>query len=129
MSIRDTKRKARRDLHEAMQVPALYLLPAEPGPWADPVPCGVRLHLKFGALGDLKGTNVHYAEREDINPRGVFLRDQVDQPARDAVISVAPGEAYRIDHTLPADDEFVTAVIVPLSPSEAADLPVPDAAS
>lgn len=107
-------------------VPALYLLPADPGPWEEPVPCGVRLHLKFQALGDLKGTSSHYAEREEMTPKAIFFRDDVDAPARDAVISVAVGEAYRIDHTLPADGEFVTASIVPLTASETVGLPVPE---
>ncbi|HYD04655.1 MAG TPA: hypothetical protein VEC60_02975 [Reyranella sp.] len=125
MSIRDIKRQIRRDLHDRMKIPALYLLPTDPGPWADPVPCGVRLHLQFQAVGALKGQDIAFAQREAETPKAVFQRSEVNEPARNAVISVAVGEAYRIDRALPADDEFVTVHIVPLSAAEAAGLPVP----
>lgn len=125
MSIRDIKRQIRRDLHAEMQIPALYLAPADPGPWAVPVPCGVRLHLKFGLVGDLKGVRIHYAEREEITPKAIFKLSEVAIPVRNAVISLAAGEAYRIDHVQPADDEFVTAAIVKLIGGDADGLPVP----
>lgn len=126
MSIRDIKRQGRRDLHEQMQIPALYLAPADPGPYADPVPCGVRLHLKFGLVGDLKGVRIHYAEREEITPKAIFKLSEVGLPVRNAVISLAGGEAYRVDHVQVPDDEFVTAAVVQLIGGDADGLPVPE---
>lgn len=124
MSIRDIKRSARRDLHREMAVPALYLVPDGDG-WLAPVPCTVRLHTKFQALGDAKGTNFHYAEREEETPKAVLLRDDVSAPTRGCVISVEAGEAYRIDHAAEPDDEFVTVTILRLAAEEAVGLPVP----
>lgn len=122
-SFRDIKRKARRDLHSVMRVPALYIAT----PTDDPVPVFVRVHQSFNALGDVKGTNLSYAERQEITPRIVLMRDEVDAPVRDAVISVEAGEAYRIDHVLPADDISVTVEVIKMKTSETTGLPLPEA--
>lgn len=128
--LRDIKRQARRDLHEHMLVPALYLVPAAaPGTYEEPVNVTVRLHIKFDALGDMKGTNFHYAERQEVTPKIIFMRDQIDKPARHAVISVELGEAYRVDNILPPDDITVAAEVLRLSAAEAAGLPLPDEGS
>lgn len=120
-SFRDIKRKARRDLHRELQVPALYI--ADIGGPA--VLVHVRPHTKFNALGDLQGTNFNYAEREEPQPRIIFMRDEVMAPKRGAIISVEPGEAYRVDHTQPADDISITAYVIQLTEKEAVGLPVP----
>lgn len=101
MSLRDIKRRAREDLHNAMRVPAFYY----PGgvTSAEPVPCHVRVHTKFGAqLGDLKGTNFNYAETEANVPSLVFWVQEID-PDNNAVVMISPSEGYRINHVHPRD--------------------------
>lgn len=104
-----------------MRLPALYVA----GNGASPLPVHVRLHTKFDALGDQTGTNLASAEREEIIPRILFMRSELPFPARGAIISVEPGEAYRIDHVEPADDITITANVIRLSKREAEGLPTP----
>ena len=85
----------------------------------------VRVHEFWKALGDLKGTNFNYAEVEDITPRIVFLLSEVG-PKRGAIVSVAPGEAYRVDLVLPVNGITVTAKVVKFSAEEAQGFPVPE---
>jgi hypothetical protein len=85
----------------------------------------VRLHTKFVELGDQKGTNFLSAERLDIEPRIIFMRDEVNVPARNAIISVVTGEAYYVDRTEPADDITIKAYVVEMTVADAAGLPVP----
>lgn len=121
-SVRDIKKRARSDVHDHMRVAALYL----ETPTSFPVPCHVRVHTKFAALGDMKGTSFSYAEREDVNPKLIFWRADGIEPQRNAIVSVEPGEAYQIDHVSPADGQTVTVTVVLLDPEDAANLPVPD---
>ena len=120
---RDIKRRMRRDVHDTMRVPALYLATRQ----AVPVPCMVRLHTKFSAVGDLPGGGSQYAERMETTPRVILDRNDVEMPDRNGIISVAPGEAYRILSTQPADGEFVTVNVAALPAADAASLPVPEA--
>ncbi len=119
------KRRARRDLHNALQVPALYLL--GDGPWPSPTLIHIRLHTKFVDLGDLQGTHFHYATRQEVTPTIVFQRSEIE-PQSGAIISIEPGEAYRVDNVKPPDDEFVVAEVIRLSERQAAGLPVPEGA-
>ena len=142
---RDIKRQARRALHGILEVPALYLVPASaptnpydpidpeyagwtppPGPYFEtPVPVTVRIHSQFVDLGDMKGTNFHYAERHETAPKIIFMRDQVDRPQRYAIVSVEAGEAYEIDNIMPPDDITVTAEVLRLKPPKTDGLPLP----
>lgn len=122
---RERMREGRARLHEEMSVPALYL-PA--GGSKSQTLITVRVHEFWRVLGDLKGTNFNYAEVEDIAPRIVFLLSEI-VPQRGALVSVAPGEAYRVDVVLPHDDITVTAKVVKLSASEAKGFPVPEGAT
>lgn len=123
-SFRDIKRRARTDVQNHLRVRALYI--AEEG--ADPVPCFVRVHTQFQALGDMKGTNFNYAEREDITPRIILWRAEIPQPKRNAIISVEAGEAYYIDSIEPPDDLTIKAMVVRLDNEDPKliDLPVPE---
>ena len=123
-SFRDIKRSARRDLHQRMQVPALYIVP---GSADEPLPVTVRLHYDFRALGTVKGTSFSFAELQDVVPRILFMRDELAAPARDAIVSIETGEAYRIDNVHPADDITVTAEVVRMKASDTVGLPVPEA--
>ena len=111
MSIRDEiKRPARRALHEKMKIPALYLATSA----GTPVPVGVRDHTKFNALGELKGGGAGWAEMQDVTPRLIFQRSEM-QPANGAFVCVELGEVYQINNARPADDEFVTVEVTRLS--------------
>ena len=107
-----------------MQVPAFYLPPGW-SPDEDPVAVNVRVHTSFNALGDVTGTSFKYAERSEVSPRVVFLRTQVNNPAVNAIVSVAEGEAYRVVAADPPDNMTVTADVVPLNAAQANGLPVP----
>lgn len=126
-SFRDHKRRARRQLHQRMNVPALYLM--QDGV-TDPIPVTVRLHTKWDALGDQKGTSLSSAEYESMIPKAIIMLDQIPFTVADItrkhVISVEIGEAYRIDHSEEPDDISVTVHIVRLSPAQTVGLPVPD---
>jgi hypothetical protein len=118
---RDILRRGRRDVHQHMHVAALYIVEG-----AEPLPCTVRVHNKFLALGDMKGTSFDYAEREDITPKLILWREEIPQPQRNAIISVEAGEAYQIDHIAPPDDLTITATVIRMSADDAAGLPVPE---
>lgn len=105
-----------------MQVPALYIVPATNAV----VPCQVRIHSRWEALGGVKGTSFSYAEAEERGTEIIFWRDQIPAPARNAILSVEPGEAYSIDTTKKPDDQTVTAKAVALDPVKALAFPVPD---
>ena len=123
-NFRDIKRRARRDLHEHMKLPALLLANK-----ADPVgiPVTIRLHTKFMALGDQKGTSLNSAEMEAMIPKAILMLDQIPSiPAENSVLSVAPGEAYRISHAEEPDDISVTVHIVQLPLAKTVGFPVPD---
>lgn len=122
---RELMRDGRRRLHDEMSVPAIYLPMAGSRSHAL---ITVRVHEFWGALGDLKGTNFNYAEIEDISPRIVFMLSEIT-PQRGAIVSVAPGEAYRIDVVLPADDITVTAKVVRFAAAETKGFPVPEGAT
>ncbi len=107
-SFRDIKRRARTDVQKHLRVRALYLATID----AVPVPCFVRVHTKFQALGDMKGTNFNYAEYEDITPRIILWREEIPQPVRNAIVSVEAGEAYYLDNIEPPDDLTITAMVV-----------------
>lgn len=106
-----------------MKVPALYIVDMDA-----PQLVHVRVHTKFAALGDMKGTNFNYAERQDELPRILFMRDEVPFPVRGAYISIEAGEAYAVDHTEPFDNISVTAFVTPLLKDEleSLNLPVPE---
>lgn len=118
--VREAKRQARRDLHTHLAVSALYILGSDA-----PLPVTVRLQIQSQPLGDLKGTSFHYAERDESSPTAIFMRSELADPKRGAIISVAVGEAYRIDTVLQPYDITIAAHIVPLSPAQASAYPVP----
>jgi len=119
---RDIKRKARRDLHRAFEVPAIYRAPGSTI-WVN---CRVRVHDKIAPLGQVEGVNYIYAEREEAQPKIIFLASEV-VPHRGGIVSVDVGEAYRVDHTEPRDNITISAPAYRLGESELAGLPTPNA--
>lgn len=114
----ELKRRARRQLHDAMSVPAFYF--ADPKDKASYVPIFVRVHYRFDPLGDMKGTNLEYAERQEVIPRIIFDNTEIT-PQNNAVVSVRPGEAYQVDNILPPDD-FTSTAEAPRMPRHLAAL-------
>lgn len=126
-TLREIKTRARADLHGAMQVAALYLVenPAYVTPVVDPLipryletEVSVRVHYDFGALGDMKGTNFHYAEREEIKPQIFFLFAELPNPQRNAIVSVSADEAWRVDHILPRDGITIKVEATRVTPTQ-----------
>jgi hypothetical protein len=120
--IRKIRNKARRDLHVAMQVPAHY--------YEKDVANGfrvitVRIHNKPEQVGDIQGTGFNYATMQDTAVKAVFLRDELS-PIRNAIISVAPEEAYAVDNVQPPNGITVTAEVKRLSAKDCAELSYPD---
>ena len=108
---REMKRQARRQLHEHLSEPALYLADTS----ADPVSCTVRLHLKFDEVGELLRGG--FADRQELTPRILFLGEQV-QPVRNGVVITQDMGAWRVDNDLPPDDITITAEVVRLTKSQ-----------
>jgi hypothetical protein len=124
MGIRDIKRDARKRLHAGMAVQALYI----PVSGHTPIPVTVRPHTKFGAAGRLNNDH-QWAERAEAEPKLIFLASELPAPLRPktGVVSVEPGEAYRIEAADPVDDAgFITAKVSLITAAEAASLPVPE---
>lgn len=122
---RDIKRKMRRDVHDRMNVPALYI--AQPGD--DGVLVHVRLHTKFDALTMDSMDNLGLVARRESKPKIIFMRDELAAEgltlARNAIVSVEPGEAYALDNADAPDDITVTYFVTVVEGDELADLPVP----
>lgn len=118
MSLRAIKARARRDLHDAMRVPAFYYPGGDEG--AEPVLCHVRVHTKFDAqLGDLKGTNFSYAETEAQIQKLLFWIDELD-PDNQGVVVISAIEGYRINHTHPRDGVTRTVEVAELDEADLA---------
>lgn len=128
MSIRDIKRAARRDLHEALKVPAIYLPPVDD---PDPYPVHIRIHSKWDATTmdsqTLQGTMV---SRQSIFPKILFMRDELDAQGiilrRGGIVSVEAGEAYKLDNSEPPDDISISYFVTQLDPDATVNLPVPE---
>lgn len=109
----------RADVHREGAVRAFYI----PAPSATPVPCTVRVWLKTDQFVKTITDGAQMAEPED---RLRFNLSEFPHPLfNNAVVSVEPGEAYRINHLYPVDLGFQTARVTPLTATEAAALPVP----
>lgn len=149
-------RKARAILHKRMSVPAyaFYVPPTlvaeqlvsgggsfpDISGWIPPetpsqnqffAGCTVRVHEKWMQQGDLKGTNFHYAEHEEVSPKLIIWASEWSQfiearmPFRNLIISIEEGLAFEVDSTQPADDQTITLNANRIEPRKAADLPYP----
>lgn len=120
-AFQDAKRNARRAIHDTMARPAFYIVD-DSAPGNPPPTVHVRLHYKFDANS---GTGNGYADMREQIPKLIFMRDEVDEPARNAVLTLSTGEGYRIDLIDPPDDLTVKATVVPMSSAEVAELGLP----
>lgn len=119
MGIREIKDQARLALHGAMSYAASYYVTAA-GP---ALPITVRKHFKNIQQGDLKGTNLSYAEKEEQPTKLVFLVDDVAMPARNALVILSATEGYRCGQTEPRDGITIKCDVTPLKPAEIAAIP------
>jgi hypothetical protein len=120
MSIRDIKARARRDLHNLAKVAASFYETSA----AVPRLIHVRVHTKFNQQeGDLKGTNLNFAEKEAEKPKLLFFREQVNMPPRNGLVIISADEGYRIGQAEPADGLSIKAAVVQLKPEEIAAMP------
>jgi len=110
--------QSRGNLHREMSVPALYIYGTD-----DPLTLQVRVHDKTSRTGDIPGLDT--VEMLDVSTRIRFWRDEIPQPRRNAIISVAEGEAYRLGESFPHDGETVDVRVVRLDADEAEGLPLP----
>lgn len=106
---RDLQARARKVLHDALSVPALYYPLARDGS-TEGVPCTVRVHHRTQAFGDMTGFDYDPAERVETVPEVVFWVEEVT-PVRGGVVSVAADEAYQIETVLPRDNATITAQV------------------
>lgn len=126
VNIRDIKRKARRALHQRMRVAALHI-PANGG---TPLPVHVRVHSKWDAATMDGGSgNGTMSARQLILPKLLFMLDELAAQGivlkgKD-VISVEPGEAYRLDNAEPIDDISVTWIVTQVKAKDTENLPLP----
>ncbi len=120
-NVRVTRDKMRRDLHREAAIPALYLALGADDP--NPLVVTIRVFKSVVKLG--KGEDGGDIERRDIQPRILFLREEVSMPARNAIVSVVAGEAYAVGEALPPDGISITAMVAPLPIARTTGLPVP----
>lgn len=103
-----------------MSVPALYLFGSD-----GPIPVTVRRQSHVAKTGDIPGLETVSITEEIVFLR--FLRDELALPRRGAIVSVAVGEAYRIDHALAPHGITVDASVTQLDAADATSLPLPSA--
>lgn len=123
-AFREEIREARQILHEYMSMPAVYFRPPYEAGVTPVLEITVRVHDKFLALGDLKGTNFNYAEIEAIAPKAIFMLSEVT-PDRGCIISLESGVAYQIDHTHEADDITQKADVIKMAAAKTVGFPLP----
>lgn len=129
-NIRDIRRKARRDLHQAMRVAAYYLPPGSNAP----VLLHVRDHTKFqvnAIEGAVRSGNGQMVDRQQMTPSIIFMRDELAARGitllRQGTISIERGEAYTLDHAEAPDDITIKWNVTPITiAGRLATLPVPE---
>jgi len=115
---REAKLQARRDLHEGLQ-DAAYLYMS--GNAAGPIKLVyVRSLTEWGALGDVKGTSLVYAERNDTRKSQIIFLVEQHTPERGDVVAIAPGDVWRVDNVEPVYNITQAANVARLGPKEQA---------
>lgn len=105
-NFRDIKRNMRRNVHQHLRVPALYIAPN-----GTATPLNVRDFTKFGATsieGAVRSGNGQMVERQEMFPMVLFMLDELEEfqvtLLRSGVISFQRGEAYSLDNAEAPDD-------------------------
>ncbi|MBI1620015.1 hypothetical protein [Aquamicrobium zhengzhouense] len=129
MSIRDIRRTARRQLHDAFKVAVLYIPRV-----GSPALLHARDHTKFrvnAIEGAVRSGNGQMVGRQEMEPSIIFMRDELAANGvtliRGGVISIERGEAYTLDNAEAPDDITVKWFVTAISNErELAELPVPE---
>lgn len=122
-SIDAIKAKARRDLHQAMQRPAFCYFKSHNYDRA--IPVDVRVHNNWGALGDVAGTSIIYAERRDtVKQEIIFLAEQ-RVPSNGDIVMLTPNEGYMVDDVDPRYNITVRAGVISLPAEQLTRFPAP----
>lgn len=114
-TFREQKRQARRQLHNELAEPVLYLSKRD----AVPVRVTCRLHVKFEELGDLANVRVGFGDRQEVVPRIIFLNEQV-KPSLDGYVITKDMGAYKLDNDAPPDDITTAVNVTIVAPGSAA---------
>lgn len=116
MSIQGIRQAARKALHDMMSRPAVLYLETEN--YAIPYGITARYHAKPGLVGDLKGTNLSYAETHDDVERLVLWCEELiplvgptSIPPRRSLIFFDATESYWVDNVRPVYGQTVTVEI------------------
>lgn len=116
MDIRSIRRKARRDLHNALRVPAVYI-PRQ----GAPALVHIRDHTKFrtNVIEGVRAGFGQIADRQESAPSIIFMRDELIALGvtllKGGVISVERNEAYRLDNAEAPDDITVKWFVTPIT--------------
>lgn len=104
---RALKRRSRMLLHQRLSEPVWYVKAMG----EEPIATTVRLHLQFDRTGALMRDQ--YAEREEIDPKLVFLTPIA--PVRNAYVVTEDMGVWFVDVTQPRDDTTIIARVNPAS--------------
>lgn len=122
MSIEAIRHHARKALHDTMSRRASLFLTA-----SDTTPDEVtaRYHSKTGLVGDLKGTNLSYAENHDDVEKVILWRSEIVEltgepgiPPRGALLVFDETEGYWFDNVLPPDGQTVSVEVTRASTAD-----------
>lgn len=79
----------------------------------------VRPQTEWGQIGDVAGTSLIYAERQDTKKsRIVFLLEDGHAPANGDIVMIAPDEGWKVDNTEPVYNVTQAAQVVRLAAKE-----------
>lgn len=121
-SHRELKLQARRDLHTGLQVTAFVYVA---GRHIKMKVCGVRPQTEWGAVGDVLGTSLVYAERQDTKDSRIVFLTEEHAPDKGDIVMIAADEGWRVDNVEPAYNVTQAAQVVRLGPKELARYPAP----
>lgn len=124
MQFRELKNRSRDKLHDALSFPAAY----SPGPDAPARRVRVRTHIKTPFMqGDLKGTNLSYAETVE-GPMKLVVRtaDFPENLLRGQTFMLSRTEGYGVDTVHPPYHGTITVEVYPLTPQQMAALESPE---
>lgn len=125
MSLDSIKLKARRDLHKAMQRPAFCYFKSHDYQMA--VPVVVRTHNNWGALGDVAGTSIIYAEHRDTVKQELIFLAEERVPGNGDIVMLTETEGYMVDDVDPVYNITVRAGVITLPGNQLPRFPAPPA--
>jgi hypothetical protein len=120
---RQIKLKARQDLHAGLHDVAFCYLSG--GRVFKVV--RVRSLTEWGALGDVKGTSLVYAERNDTKKSQIIFQVSEHMPERGDIVMIAADEGWRVDNVEPVYNVTQAANVTRLGAKELLQYKAPPA--